>query len=162
MMWLRRIFLLSLLAVAGGAAGYVQSEGFSRKWRKFVIDQFEQRGIYLTLDRLTLDPLEGLAARNIKVFLDKKHTTLLADVDRLHLDLDYNKMLRSEVFLEGVDLRSADLTFPIDPEDPKSEKLSLKDLNARLFMVGDRIEISKAEGRLYGLQIRVKGSVLRP
>jgi hypothetical protein len=162
MRWIRRLFVLSLLALAGGAAAYVQSEGFSKKWRKFVIEQFEQRGIYLTLDRLTLDPLEGLVARNIRVFLDKKHKTLLADVDRLHLDLDYNKMLRSEVFLEGVDLRNADLSFPIDPEDPKSEKLSLKDLNARLFMVGDRIEVSKAEGRLYGLQIHVTGSVLRP
>lgn len=159
---LRRILPFTLLALAGGAAAYVQTEGFTQKWRRFVTEQFEQRGIYLTLDRLTLDPLEGLVARNIRVFLDKKRSTLLADVDRLHLDLDYNKMLHSEVFLEGVDLRNADLTFPIDPEDPKSEKLSLKDLNARLFLVGDRIEVSRAEGRLYGLQIHITGSVLRP
>ena len=162
MRFLRRFLLLCLLVIAGGAAVYVQSEGFSRKWRRFVTEQFEQRGIYLTLDRLTLDPLEGLVARNIRVFLDKKRETLLADVDRLHLDLDYNSMFRKQAFLEAVDLRNADLTFPIDPEDPASEKLSLKDLNARLFLVGDRIEVSKAEGRLYGLQIHISGSVLKP
>src|SRR3954462_8964955 len=135
MTWVRRIIVLLLLALAGGAAAYVQSEGFSKKWRTFVIDQFEQRGIYLPLDRLTLDPLEGLVAKNIRVYLDKNHTILLADVDRLHLDLGYNKMLRREVFLEGADLGSADLSFPLDPEDVNSEKISLKDLNARIFLV---------------------------
>jgi hypothetical protein len=162
MRWLRRLLLLSLLALAGGAAAYVQSEGFSQKWRTFVIEQFEKRGIYLTLDRLTLNPMEGLVARNIHVFLDKKRTVMLADVDRLNLDLDYNKMLRREVFLEGADLRNADLSFPIDPENPASEKLSLQDFSARIFLVGDRIEVSKAEGTLYGLQIHLTGSVLRP
>ena len=162
MRWLRRLLLLSLLALAGGAAAYVQSEGFSQKWRTFVIEQFEKRGIYLTLDRLTLNPMEGLVARNIRVFLDKKRTVMLADVDRLNLDLDYNKMLRREVFLEGADLRNADLSFPIDPENPASEKLSLQDFNARIFLVGDRIEVSKAEGTLNGLQIHLTGSVLRP
>lgn len=162
MVIVRRFLLLFLLVLAGGAAAYVQSEGFSQKWRRFVTEQFEQRGIYLTLDRLTLDPLEGLVARNIRVYLDKKRETLLADVDRLHLDLDYNNMFRKQAFLEAVDLRNADLVFPLDPEDPVSEKLSLKDVNARLFLVGDRIELSKAEGRLYGLQIHISGSVLRP
>lgn len=162
MLWLRRLFLVSLLVLAGGAVAYVRGEGFSRKWREFVTEQFEKRGIYLTLDRLTLDPLEGLVARNIRVFLDKKRETLLADVDQLHLDLDYNKMLHSEVFLEGVDLRNADISFSIDPADPKSERISLKDLNSRLFLVGDRIEVSKAEGRLFGLQIHITGSLLRP
>lgn len=162
MLWVRRVFLVSLLVLLGGTVAYVRGEGFSRKWRQFVTEQFEKRGIYLTLDRLTLDPLEGLVARNIRVFLDKKRETLLADVDQLHLDLDYNKMLHSEVFLEGVDLRNADISFHIDPADPNSEKISLEDLNSRLFLVGDRIEVSKAEGRLFGLQIHITGSLLRP
>src|SRR3954469_7301147 len=100
MRWLRRLIILALLAMAGGAAAYVESEGFSKKWRTFVIEQFEKRGIYLTLDRLTLNPMEGLVARNIRVYQDKNHTIQIADVDRLNVDLDYNKMLRRELFLE--------------------------------------------------------------
>lgn len=162
MRWVRRFILLALLALIGSAAAYVRSDGFSRKWRTFVMKQFEERGVYLTLEKLTLDPLEGLVARGIQVYQDKKHTVILADVDRLHLDLDYGKMVRNELFLEGMDLRDADLTFPLDPEDPHSEKLTLKDLDARLYLIGDRIEIRKAEGTLFGLRIHVSGSLLKP
>lgn len=162
MSWFRRILPFTLLAVAGAGAAYVQSEGFSLKWRSFVVEQFEQRGVFLTLDKLTLDPLEGLVARNIRIFLDKEHEMLLADVDRLNLDLDYASMARSEQFLEGVDLRNADLTFPIDPEDPRSEKVKLDNLNARLYLAGDRLEIRKAGGTLFGLDIQVRGSLVRP
>ncbi|MFZ4763664.1 MAG: hypothetical protein ACOYMN_01820 [Roseimicrobium sp.] len=162
MSWLRRIFWLTLLALAASAAAYVQSAGFSASWRAFVIEQFEQRGVYLTFDKLTLDPFEGLVARDIRFFLDKPRQVLLAKVDRLHLDLDYSKMARSELFLEGVDLRSADVTFPIDPEDPLSQQLKLDALSARLYLSGDRIEIRKAEGNLYGLRFQVHGELLRP
>ena len=162
MRWVRRLLYLTLLIMFGSAAAYVRSDGFSRKWRTFVMEQFEQRGVYLTLEKLTLDPFEGLVARGICVYSDRTHQVLLADVDRLHLDLDYNKMVKDELFLEGLDLRDADLTFLLDPEDPNSEKLTLASLDARLYLIGDRIEIRKAEGTLFGLRIHLSGSLLRP
>ncbi|HSI63221.1 MAG TPA: AsmA-like C-terminal region-containing protein [Candidatus Saccharimonadia bacterium] len=162
MRWFRRLVMLALLTMIGSAAAYVRSDGFSRKWRSFVMQQFESRGVYLTLDKLTLDPLEGLVARGIRVYQDKKYKVLLADVDRLHLDLDYSKMMRDELFLEGLDLRDADLSFPLDPEDPASEKLTIKALDARLYLIGDRIEIRRAEGTLFGLRVHLSGSLMRP
>ncbi|QIF04759.1 AsmA-like C-terminal region-containing protein [Roseimicrobium sp. ORNL1] len=162
MRWIRRFIMLALLIVVGSAAAYVRSDGFSRKWRSFVMQQFESRGVYLTLDKLTLDPLEGLVARGIKVYQDKRYKVLLADVDRLHLDLDYSKMMKDELFLEGLDLRDADLSFPLDPEDPTSEKLTIKALDARLYLIGDRIEIRRAEGTLFGLRVHLSGSLIRP
>jgi hypothetical protein len=162
MRWFRRLVMLALLIMVGSAAAYVRSDGFSRKWRSFVMEQFESRGVYLTLEKLTLDPMEGLVARGIKVYQDKKYKVLLADVDRLHLDLDYSKMMKDELFLEGLDLRDADLSFPLDPEDPNSEKLTIKSLDARLYLIGDRIEIRRAEGTLFGLRVHVSGSLLRP
>ncbi len=162
MRWFRRILFVTLLVAIGSAAAYVRSDGFSQKWRTFVMKQFEERGVYLTLEKLTLDPLEGLVARGIQLYQDKKHKVMLADVDRLHLDLDYSKMMRKELFLEGMDLRNADLTFPLNPEDPNSEKLTIKDLEARLYLIGDRIEIRKAEGTLFGLRVHLSGTLLKP
>jgi len=162
MRFIRRLILFTLLFGVVGGAMYVQSAGFSVKWRAFVMEQFESHGIHLELDRLMLDPLEGIVARNIRVYAEKEHRTLLAVVDRLNLELDYSKAWQREVTLESLDLRKASLQFPIDPDDPKSETLALKDLNARLFLVGDRVEIRKADGDLYGLRISVTGSLLRP
>jgi hypothetical protein len=160
--FLRRFLLLALLGTAVAGAAYVQSEGFSRKWCGFVREQFEKRGIHLTLDRLTLNPLEGLVARNVRIFQDEKHEVLLMEMDRLILDLDYSKMLRNELFLEGVDLRQADVSLPLDPENPRSEVIKVTDLNSRLFLVGDRLEVRKAEGTLFNLRISITGSLLKP
>lgn len=160
--WIRRLILLVLLGSGISAAGYVRSDGFSRKWREFVIEQFKHRGVYLTLDRLTLDPFEGVVARGITVFQDADRKSVVAEVDRLHLDLDYGKMLRNELFLEGVDLREANLSFAVDPEETDSEVIKLEDISARLYMIGDRIEVRKAEAKLFGLALHLRGSVLKP
>lgn len=125
------------------------------------MEQFESHGIHLELDKLMLDPLEGIVARNIRIYAGKDHHTLLAVVDRLNLELDYTRAWQKEVTIESLDLRKASLQFPLDPDDPKSETLSLTDLNARLYLIGDRIEIRKAEGDLYGLHVSVTGSLLR-
>ena len=52
MRWFRRLLMLALLITVGSAAAYVRSDGFSRKWRGFVMEQFESRGVYLTLEKL--------------------------------------------------------------------------------------------------------------
>lgn len=160
--FLRRFITLALVAAAVGGGAYVKSEGFSRNWCDFVMEQFEKRNIYLTLDRLTLDPMEGLVARNIKIYQGPEHKVMLMEMDRLNLDLDYSKMMRNELFLEGVDLRQADVSVPVDPEDAHSEILTITDMNARLFLVGERVEIRKAEGTLFGLRVHLSGSLLRP
>ncbi len=158
---LRRLLFLSLLSGMLAGVVYLQSDVFSLKWRRFVVEQFATRGLYLTLDRLSLDVMEGVVAQNIHVFQDKNHHTLLATVDKLTLDVDYSKALQKEVFIEGLDLRNASVSFPIDPDDPRSETLQLKDFSARVFLMGDRLDIRKAEGYLYGLRVKITGSLLR-
>ncbi|CAN5898618.1 hypothetical protein BH11VER1_BH11VER1_29400 [soil metagenome] len=158
----RRLIPLVLLSALVAGAAYVRSEGFTQKWRVFLTEKFEKNGVYLTLDRLTLDPLEGLVGHGINIYQDKEHKLMLMEADHLTLDLDYSKMLRKEVFVEGMDLRQVKLSLPLDPEDPTSERITLDGLNTRLYLVGDRIEIRKAEAELYGLQINITGSLLKP
>ncbi len=159
---LRRTVFLSLLLATGGAIAYVSSDGFARTIREMVLLRLEQRGVYVNLDRLFLDPMEGLVAKKIEVYQDAAHQKLLARVDRLNVDLNFSRLLQKEVEIEGVDLRNADLSFPIDPDDPKSEHLVLSRLSARVLFTGERIEIRRAEGDLYGLHLSVTGALLRP
>jgi|GEM_PF-592936 len=158
----RRFLVLTLVAGTLGMVFYVRSDTFSRRWCAFVVEQLEKRNLFISLENLTLDPFEGLVARGLKVFHDPERHQLLGELDRLNLDLDYGKMLRHELFIESVDLRDADVRFPVDEEDPKSEILQMDDMNARLLVVGDRIEIRQAESTLFGLRIHMSGSVLKP
>jgi hypothetical protein len=162
MKFLRRLFFFSLLSGMLAGIVYLQSDVFSLKWRRFVVEQLATRGIYLTLDRLSLDPLEGVVAQNVRLYQDKNHGVLLASLNKLTLDVDYSKALQKQIFIEGLDLRNASVAFPIDPDDPKSEVLELKNFSARLFLMGDRMDIRKAEGDLYGLRVNITGSLLRP
>ncbi len=159
---LRRSVFLSLLVAAGGVIAYVRSDGFALTIRELVVTRLQQRGVYVNLDRLLLDPMEGLVAKKIEVYQDAAHRKLLARVDRLNVDLNFSRLLQKEVEIEGVDLRNADLSFPIDPDDPKSEHLILRGLSARVLFSGDRIEIRRAEGDLYGLHLSMTGALLRP
>ncbi|MEY4484564.1 MAG: hypothetical protein RL693_2016 [Verrucomicrobiota bacterium] len=158
----RRLIPLVLLSAMVAGAAYVRSEGFTQKWRVYLTEKFEKNGLFISLDRLTLDPLEGLVARGVNIYQDKEHKLVLMEADHLTLDFDYSKMLRKEVFIEGMDLRQVKLSLPLDPEDPASERITLDGLNTRLYLVGDRIEIRKAEAELYGLQINITGSLLKP
>ncbi|MCE9520043.1 MAG: AsmA-like C-terminal region-containing protein [Verrucomicrobia bacterium] len=158
----RRLIVLLVLAGALGAYAMVRSEGFAQTWRDFVVEQLEQRGVYLKMDSLHVDLLQGgLVVKGIQVYLEATHQTLLASVDRLNLDLDIGKLLHQKVQVQGLDLRQANVVFPIDPEDPKSERLSLEHLNARVLLTGDRIEIRRAEGKFFGLQLGITGTLLR-
>lgn len=158
----RRLIPLVLLSALVAGAAYVRSEGFTQKWRVYLTEKFEKNGIYISIGRLTLDPLEGLVARGINIYQDKEHKLMLMEADHLTLDFDYSKMLRKEIFVEGMDLRQVKLSLPLDPEDPTSERITLEGLNTRLYLVGDRIEIRKAEAELYGLQVNITGSLLKP
>ena len=122
--FLRRIIVLTLLAAVLGGVALVRSEGFARSWRDFVVEQLERRGVYLKLDSVQIDLLQGgVVAKGIEVFQEASRLTLLASVDTLNLDLDLGKLLHREVEVLGLDLRQANVAFPIDPEDPKSELL---------------------------------------
>lgn len=161
--WIRRLILLALFGAVLGGFAYVRSEGFASSWRDFVVEQMAQRGWFMKLDALRLDPLQGgLVARGIEVYQDAGHHTLLATVDRLNVDLDLSRLMHREVVVQGVDFRNANLTFPIDPEDPKSEMLNFSHLRANVQMAGERIEIRRAEGEFFGLHLSITGSLLRP
>jgi hypothetical protein len=161
--FLRRSIVLSLMAAVLGGYALVRSEGFARSWRDFVIEQLEKRGVYLTLVSVQIDLLQGgVVAKGIEVYQEPSRKTLLASVDHLNLDFDLGKLLHREVEVRGLDLRQANVTFPIDFEDPKSELLSLSHLSARVLLSGDRIEIRRAEGEFFGLRLGVTGSLLRP
>jgi hypothetical protein len=159
---LRRLMFLALIAGALGTGFYLRSESFSRKWCALVVEQCEKRNLFITLDNLSLHPLKGLVARGIRVYHDQQRHILLGEVNRLNLDLDYSKMLRKELFLEGIDLHDADVSFPLDYEDPQSEVISLSNMNAGMVLVGDRIEMRSAEGTMFGLRIHASGSILKP
>ncbi|MFV1994250.1 MAG: AsmA-like C-terminal region-containing protein [Verrucomicrobiales bacterium] len=154
--------ILFLLLTAGWAAIYAYDKGFTKKWRGLVRKEFEKHGIEATIGRLTLDPFQGLVARDVHFYQDETRKSLLAAVSRITLDIDLIRLLEKEFFLNTIDIRDANLSLPVDPENSESDHLLIQDFSARILMDGDRIEISQAHGELHGVHFVVRGSLFKP
>ncbi len=141
---------------------YAWDQGFTKKWRGLIARELAKHGLRADIGRLTLDPVEGLTARDVKLFDVTHRDQHLADIDRISLDIDVARLVNQQDFLRTIHLQNADVALPVDPGDPKSEWLTVRGLNARLVIQQDRIEIAKAEGQISGILVKASGSVRKP
>jgi hypothetical protein len=162
---MRRFFLV-VFALLGagmlGAAWYVYNKGFTKKWRGFVAKEFAARGIDLTLRKLTLDPLHGLVAREVKVFDAKDRKRTLAVIDEMRLVINWANAIRGKTFLDALELRDANLSLPLDPAQPRGPKIDITRLSGRLLLPPEQIYLSQLEAELYGIRVTASGRVVNP
>ena len=161
----RRWTLWAALLLLGGAVWlgvYAWDQGFTKKWRGLIAKELAKHGLRADIGRLTLDPVEGLTARDVKLYDMTHRGQHLADIDRISLDIDVARLLSQEDFLRTIHLQNADVTLPVDPADPVSELLTVRDLNAKLVFQQDRIEIARAEGVVSDIQVKASGMVRKP
>ncbi len=80
---------LSLLFIGGlsALALYAYDVGFNRRWREAIERELEPLGLRAEIGRLTLDPVDGLTARNVRVFDLINPGQRLVDINRISLDL---------------------------------------------------------------------------
>ena len=156
-----RLFFLLTVIFGVWIAVYAYNEGFPKKWRKLIMEEFEKRGIDAEIEKLTIDPFQGLVARNVKIYANEKNKPLLASIDNITLDVDPIKLLRKKQSLNSVEFRNADISIPINPKEPESKKLEIKNLQAKIIIPPDIIEIKDFEGHVNGIRINVMGSLLR-
>src|SRR5205823_11511379 len=112
--------------------------------------EFRKRGIDMQVKRITLDPFQGIVAREVRIVDANDPGKVFALVDRAVLDINYQNLMRNEPFLNAVDLRNADLWLPLDPNDPESERIEISRLNARLLMPPHEWYLSEGTASVYG------------
>lgn len=132
---------------------------FGDRWRGFLTNQLEQRGIHVEFDRLTLNPFGGLTAHEVQFFNDVGRQQPLASVNQLSLDFDYGELLKGRISLEGLALVNAEVSLPVDPLHPELTIIELKDFTARAFLRNRLLEIRQADGELAGIRLLIAGSL---
>ena len=157
--WLAAFLLLGLISWGGY---YVCNHGFSRHWRVRVSEEFRRRGLDLYVHRLTLDPIQGFVAREVEIYDAADPDKVLATIDRVALDINLTNLLHSRPFLDAVDLRNANLSLPVNAEDPQSERVKVSHLNARIIFPPHEWYVGQAEATMYGVQVSAHGRLLNP
>jgi len=162
---MRRVLLTLFtlfIALTLSALWYASNRGFTRKWRRHVTDEFHKRGVEVTLRRLTLDPLRGIVAKEVRVYdaSDKRRT--LAVIDEMVLQINFSNLIRGKTFLDALDLHDANLSLPLNPEKPEGQKIEIARLNGRLFLPPQQIYLAYADADVFGLHVSASGRLIHP
>jgi hypothetical protein len=155
--------IFTLLAAALlGCGWYVYNKGFTKKWRTFVSEEFRKRGVELTLRKLTLDPVRGVIAQEVKVFDAPDQKRTLAVIDDMRLVINWANLIRGKTFLDALDLRDARLSLPLDPKDLRGPKVDITRTSGRLMLPPEQVYLSNLEAELYGIRVTASGRLVNP
>ena len=155
---------LSVLAIIAGfvwGGWYLANKGFGREWRLRVVEELRKRGVEASVRRLTLDPFHGLVAQDLRIYDSNNRDSPLASISEVSLDINYSALLHHKPFLNAVDVRGGDVTFPTVTNDPKAPKAQLRQFRAHVYFPPEQIYISQAEGVFCGIRISATGQLIK-
>src|SRR4026207_433659 len=118
---IRLTILAAVVAIFGGGY-YLARRGFGREWRYRVVEELHKRGVEAQIGRLTLDPFRGLIAKNVRIFDYRNRENTLARISEVSLDINYAALIHHEPFLNALDVRDGEITFPIKTHEGKARR----------------------------------------
>ncbi|MFN2474726.1 MAG: AsmA-like C-terminal region-containing protein [Chthoniobacterales bacterium] len=156
-----RLSVLAIVAAFAWGGWYLANKGFGREWRLKVVEELRKRGVEASVRRLTLDPFRGLVAQDLRIYDFNNRDAPLASISEVSLDINYAALLHHKPFLNAVDLRGANVTFPNATNDPNAPKAQLRHFRAHVYFPPEQIYISQAEGVFCGIRISATGQVIK-
>src|SRR5438270_12862351 len=155
--------LAILAAIFGIISGgyYLAKRGFGREWRSRVVEELHKRGVEAYIGRLTLDPFRGLVAKNVRIFDYKNRENTLALLSEVSLDINYAALIHHQPFLSALDVRDAQITFPLKTVGGSADRAQLTDFRAHVYFPPEQIYVSQAEGILCGIRISATGQLIK-
>ena len=150
---------LTLLFTTLWAAWYVYTRGFTKKWRTYLSQELRRYGLDVTVQKLTLDPFEGLVARNVTLSRADQPAAGSLFITRAAVDVRLADLFRSQPFLNSVDLRDARASLPVDASDPQSPRYEIRRLRARFLFLPGQVRLAQAEGDCEGIRFSARGTV---
>ncbi|MEM6885946.1 MAG: AsmA-like C-terminal region-containing protein [Verrucomicrobiota bacterium] len=115
-----------------------------------------RRGISLQFERLYLDPLLRVVARDVMVSQQGPETVNELTFKRLRFEFNWISWWRGDPFLERASLNGGSLIFPLDEET----QISVREVRADV-RIGDReFFLEDVQGQILNLQLRAKGAIV--
>lgn len=156
--------LPTLVAVLAVLATYLAWLGFPPPLVRKLLHRIEEsQGVALQIDRITLHPLRGLTARNLRYFGRDDRPVPILDAERVSLIMRPRDLLRRHPVARGLHVQNG--TIRIDPPSsgfgPSTRSpLLLSNVSARVLLASEHeIEISEVRATLRNLLLRGRGVV---
>jgi hypothetical protein len=150
----------ALLAAVGGL-WWANRTGLPDSWRGKIERGLAAQGLHADIGRLRYWPLQGIEADEVKVYADASRQRVIAKASEVVVDVDRTKLARGEVRVERLDLQGGSLILPVDPDDPRSKVLEVKNASGRVLMPGGRrLEVLNARGEVSGVMLEFEALLL--
>ena len=152
---------MAAIFALGWGGWYLAKRGFGRQWRDRVVEELHKRGVEASVRRLTLDPVRGLIAQDVRIFDFKNRENTLAVISEIALDINYAALLHHQPFLNALDVRGAELTIPTASAGTPATYPRITDFRAHIYFPPEQIYVSQAEGMFGGLRISATGQLIK-
>lgn len=156
-----RFFLFAAICALAWGGWYLAKRGFGRQWRDRVVEELHKRGVEASVRRLTLDPVRGLIAQDVRIFDFKNRENSLAVISEIALDINYSALLHHQPFLNALDVRGAELTIPTGVAGTAATSPRITQFRAHIYFPPEQIYVSQAEGMFGGLRISATGQLIK-
>jgi hypothetical protein len=156
-----RLTILAASIAIFGSGYYLARRGFGREWRSRIVEELHKRGVEAQIGRLTLDPFRGLVAKHVRVFDYKNRENTVALISEVSLDINYAALVHNEPFLNALDVRDAEITFPLKTAEGKTSRPQLTNFRAHIYFPPEQIYVSQAEGIFCGIRVSASGQLIK-
>jgi len=156
-----RFFIFAAICILTWSGWYLAKRGFGRQWRDRVVEELHKRGVEASVTRLTLDPVRGLIAQDVRIFDFKNRENTLAVISEIALDINYAALLHHQPFLNALDVRGAELTIPARAAGSTTPNPRITQFRAHIYFPPEQIYVSQAEGMFCGVRISASGQLIK-
>jgi hypothetical protein len=139
--------VLSLLA-------YLCFYGFPDSWKQTLLQQLAQRGVHLQIESLSLDPLDGVVAREIHFQPNPEKKTSVS-VRELALNISFLDVLRRRFAFDHLEVDGSDIQLY---SEAGGDPIVVQRAKGRFrFEKNSILHLEQVEGNVLGIALEVNG-----
>lgn len=157
------IIVLCLVLGAGALVGgiyYINQSGINDQWRERIAVELENLGIIADFEHLKFEITKGLVAKGVRIYADKDREDVIARLEHLVIDVDKTKLMRGKIRVNNIALKNADITLPIDTNDPSGKMIIINELQGEMYLPDKKtMEARALEGFLSGIHISMDARI---
>ncbi|MBK1855754.1 hypothetical protein JO972_12355 [Verrucomicrobiaceae bacterium 5K15] len=161
--YLRLVIVLVVGVLVGSVIGgiyYINQTGVNDHWRGRIAQELENIGVIADFESLRIEPTRGLVAGGVRVYADESREDILATLEHLVIDVDKTKLMRGILRVNKVSLKKAEISLPIDPDDPEGPRVIMNDLRGDMLLPDrNTVEARSVSGLVAGIELEMDARI---
>jgi hypothetical protein len=148
------LFFVALIPLSLLGLYWANQTGLPASWRMAIEQEISKRGIHIEVGSLSYIPLRGFVASKVRVFAEEERLNEISKLERVQLVLDYTSVANGKFRLRKIELRNAELSIAVDPNEPGGDALEFKKIYGTVLIPNEKsIEIRNTRGKVGGIDV---------